>query len=131
MIRRLFRLRISAKPQAALVTVSKTMRRNTLFVMLAALLGGATVSQAYVEIPYTLGRALNESTNIVVMEVVKVNKERRLIYYKKVADLKGKHPVELINHQITNGFNPREPKFIMDWAEPGKMAIFMHNGGAS
>lgn len=96
--------------------------------LLAAL---ASRAAAYVEIPYTLGRVVNESTHIVVMKVEKVNKERKLIYYKKVADLKGKHPVDAINHQITNGFNAREPKFIMDWAEAGKTAIFFHNGGAS
>ena len=83
------------------------------------------------EIPYTLGRVVNESTNIVLMQVEKVNKERKLIYYKKVADLKGTHPTEAIKHDITNGFHAREPKFIMDWAEPGKTAVFFHNGGAS
>lgn len=97
----------------------------------AALLLAAAPARAYVEIPYTLGRVVQEATNIVVMEVVKVNPERRLIYYKKIADLKGKHNSDVINHQIQNGFHPREPKFIMDWAAPGKIAIFFHNGGAS
>jgi hypothetical protein len=94
---------------------------------------GATTSPAwgYIEVPYTLGRLAQESTHIVVMKVEKVNKERKLIYYKKVADLKGKHPTEDIKHVITNGFHAREPKFIMDWAEPGKLALFFHNGGAS
>jgi len=88
-------------------------------------------ARAYVEIPYTMGRVLNESTNVVVLKVDKVNKEKRLVYYTKVADLKGKHNGDKINHQINNGFEAREPQFIMDWAEPGKLAIMFHNGGAS
>jgi hypothetical protein len=104
---------------------------NRTAIVTAAFLAWAGSASAYVEIPYTLGRVVNESTHIVLMKVEKVNKERRLIYYRKVADLKGKHPTDTINHQITNGFNAREPKFIMDWAEPGKTAIFFHNGGAS
>jgi HEAT repeat protein len=102
--------------------------------LVAAVLGVllyASQAQAYVEISYTLGRVLNEATNIVVMKVEKVNKERRLIYYKKVADLKGKHDAEAIKHIITDGFHAREPKNILDWAEPGKTAIFFYQGGAS
>src|SRR5262245_6086198 len=91
----------------------------------------ASTTQGYVEIPYTLGRVVTESSNIVVMKVERVNKERKLIFYKKVADLKGKHPAEDIKHIITEGFHPREPKFIMDWAEPGKIAVFFYQGGAS
>jgi hypothetical protein len=78
---------------------------------------------AYVEVPYTLGRVVNESTNVVLMKVEKVNKERKLIYYKKIADLKGKHPAEQFKHQITDGGHPREPRGILDWARPGRVAI--------
>ncbi len=98
--------------------------------MLGVLLA-ASPAQAYVEISYTLGRVVNEATNIVLVKVEKVNKERRLIYYKKVADLKGNHPAEDIKHIITDGFHAREPKFILDWAQPGKTAVFFYQGGAS
>jgi len=106
------------------------MKKATLVACLAVLLM-ATDAQAYVEVSYTLGRVINEATNIVLVKVEKVNKERRLIYYKKVADLKGNHPGEAIKHIITDGFHAREPKFILDWAEPGKTAIFFYQGGAS
>ncbi|MBL8798159.1 MAG: HEAT repeat domain-containing protein [Planctomycetia bacterium] len=106
------------------------MRKSWLLAVLGVFFAAA-YSRAYVEIPYTLGRVVNESSNIVLMKVEKVNKERRLIYYTKVADLKGKHPADVIKHNISDGFNPREPKFIMDWAEPGKTAVFFYNGGAS
>src|SRR5581483_4019409 len=29
------------------------------------------------------------------------------------------------------GFEPREWQFVMDWAEPGKTAVFFHDGIAS
>ena len=108
------------------------MKRLLCLLLLFLLFGAwASPASAYVEIPYTLGRVLNESSNIVLMKVEKVNKERRLIFYKKVADLKGKHPDEDIKHIITDGFHAREPKYIMDWAEPGKLAVFFYQGGAS
>src|SRR6266545_1487615 len=104
-----------------------------------ALLGGVVLlavtvrpSAAYVEQRYTLPRVLNESTNIVVLQVEKVNKERKLIYYKKVLDLKGKHPTDVIKHNVgVGGFNEKEKVAPIEWAEPGKIAIMFHNGTAS
>jgi hypothetical protein len=87
---------------------------------------------AYVEAPYSLGQVCQESTNIVLVEVVKVNKEKNLIIYKKLQDLKGKHPAEVIKHNIgQRGYHEREWKNVMAWAEVGKKAVFFHNGGAS
>lgn len=89
-------------------------------------------ADAYVEAAYSLGRLINESTNIVVMTVEKVDKTNNQIVYRKVRDLKGKHPTEIIKHNIGRaGFHPREWQFTMEWAEVGKTAVFMHNGGAS
>lgn len=92
----------------------------------------ASQGQAYVEVPYTLGRIVHESTHIVLMEVAKINTEKNLVIFKKVADLKGKHPKDEIKHNIgKRGFHPREHQNIMAWAQPGKKAVFFHNGGAS
>src|SRR5262249_38836529 len=87
---------------------------------------------AYVEAPYTLGRIVHESTNVVVMRVEKVDKEKNMIIYRKGRDLKGKHGTEVIRHNIgRGGLHPRERQYPMEWAEVGKTAIFFHNGGAS
>jgi hypothetical protein len=92
----------------------------------------AALARAYVEAPYSLGRVCQESTNIVLIEVTRVNKERGLIFFKKVQDLKGKHNEEEIKHNIgKRGFHPREWQNVMNWAEPGKKAVFFHNGGQS
>src|SRR5262249_20286762 len=97
-----------------------------------ALLAVVPAARAYVEVPYTLGRICQESTTIVVVEVAKVNKEKGLIIYKKLEDLKGKHPTNEIKHNIgQRGYHAREWQNVMAWAETGKKAIFFHNGGAS
>jgi hypothetical protein len=89
-------------------------------------------AHAYIEAPYSLGQVCNESSNILIMRVEKVDREKNIIIYRKVRDLKGKHPTEEIKHNIgRGGFNPREWQYIMAWAEVGKTAVFFHNGGAS
>jgi hypothetical protein len=101
----------------------------------AAIVAGtwmASTSQAYVEAPYSLGRIVQESTNIVLMRVESVDKDKKTIVYRKVRDIKGKHGQELIKHNMSQaGLRPNEWKQQMDWAEPGKTAVFFHNGGAS
>ena len=111
--------------------VLRSLLSSFALIALALLLLPAQPSQAYVEIPYTLGRLVNESTNIVVMQVTAVDKANKRITYKKVQDIKGKHPTDVIKHQIGGGFEPREPNTIMAWAEVGKTAVFFHNGGSS
>ena len=102
------------------------------FVMALALSLWTPPASAYVEAPMSLGAVITQSTNVVLMKVEKVDKEKNLIIYRKVADLKGKHPTEVIKHQIgRGGFHPREWQITMEWAEVGKTAVFFHNGGAS
>jgi hypothetical protein len=92
----------------------------------------ASEGRAYVEVPYTLGHTCGDSTNVVLLEVTRVNKDRNLILYKKVRDLKGTHPEDVVKHNIgQNGYHPREWQNIKAWAEPGKRAVFFHNGNAS
>jgi hypothetical protein len=99
---------------------------------IACLLAGAALVHGYVEVPYTLGRCCAESSHIVLMEVSRVNKEKGIIIYKKVQDLKGKYPGDEIKHNIgKRGFHAREWQNVMAWAEVGKKAVFMLNGNAS
>ncbi len=113
----------------------KTTLRHGLAITLAVYLTLAwclPLAHAYVEISYSLGRVVNESTNVMLLRVESVDKEKNLIIYRKVSDIKGKHPTEVVKHNIgRGGFHPREWQNIMAWAEPGKTAVFMHNGGAS
>jgi hypothetical protein len=97
-----------------------------------ALLCSTPPARAYIEAPYSLGRICTESTNILVVQVDKVDKENNRILYKKLRDIKGVHPTDVIVHNIAKaGFHPREWQTVMAWAEPGKLAMFFYNGGAS
>src|SRR5207245_4173871 len=87
---------------------------------------------AYVEAPHSLGLVCTLSTNIMVLRVEKVDRQNNLIIYRKVRDIKGQHPTDVIKHNIgRGGFHPREWQYTMEWAEVGKTAVFFHNGGAS
>ena len=87
---------------------------------------------AYIESPYSLGKICQDSTNILVIEVVKVNKEKNLITFKRVEDLKGRHGKDEIKHEIgQRGYHAREWQNVMAWAEPGKKAVVFHNGQVS
>jgi hypothetical protein len=89
-------------------------------------------ARAYVEAPHSLGQVISLSSNIMVVRVEQVDKTKNVIVYRKVRDLKGKHPTDVIKHNIgRGGFNPREWQYPMEWAEVGKTAVFFHNGGAS
>jgi hypothetical protein len=112
-------------------TARESFMRTSALATVALLLAASWVA-GYVEAPHTLGRCVAESSNVVLLEVTKVNKDKNLIYYKKVQDLKGKEPQAEIKHNIgKRGFHEREWKNIMAWAEPGKKAVFFHNGGQS
>lgn len=92
----------------------------------------AQISRAYVEAPMSLGAIVTQSTNIVLMRVESVDKEKNVIIYRKIRDIKGKHPQDVIKHNIgRGGLRANEWKPQMDWAEAGKTAVFFHNGGAS
>jgi hypothetical protein len=106
---------------------------------LVALLAMPSLSPAYIDAPPTLGRLVRfDATNIVVMQVEKVSKEKQAIIYKKLTDLKGKYPADRIKQHVTQRIadvpgpadnpRPRGGKSILDWAEPGKLAIFFRDG---
>jgi HEAT repeat protein len=101
--------------------------KRFLCVTLVAVVSTAPL-RAYVDDAPSLGQIIKDSSNIVVLQVDKVSNEKRVIIFQKLADLKGKSPAEPIKHHITDGLHPREPKLVMDWAEPGKLAIGFHNG---
>ena len=89
-------------------------------------------SRGYIEIPMSLGYIIQQSVNIVSIEVEKVDTQSNIIHFRKVKDLKGVHPSERIVQNIAQkGFHPRECQTIMAWAKPGKKALFFHNGRAS
>jgi HEAT repeat protein len=87
-----------------------------------------TSAPAYIDVSPTLGRLVNDSASIVLLEVEKASPEKRIIIYRKVADLKGSYPQQQVKHLLSSGLHPREPASILDWAEPGRRAVMFHTG---
>jgi hypothetical protein len=61
------------------------------------------------------------STHVMVARVEQVDRGKNVIVYRKLRDLKGRWPAEVIRH----AFAPTLPErpYIMQWAEPGKTAV--------
>lgn len=89
----------------------------------------ARQAEAYVDGgPSTLGGLCAMSTHITVVQVEKYSPEKRVIVYRKVADLKGQYPRDTIKHALgpTHGAQP-------DLLKPGQIGktavIFSYNYG--
>jgi len=91
-------------------------------------LGAATPSRAYIDSTPTLGKLIADSNNVVVLRVDKVSRDKQAVIYAKVADLKGKDWPEVVKHKLTDGFHPRHARAVLDWAEPGAVAVCFRRG---
>jgi HEAT repeat protein len=69
-----------------------------------------------------------QATHIVVLRVDKVSREKQVIVFARVADLKGADWPEVVKHQLTDGFHPRQARTVLDWAEPGALAVCFQVG---
>jgi HEAT repeat protein len=85
---------------------------------------------AYVDITPSIGSVIADAEAVAVVRVEKVSLEKRVVVYKKLADLKGTH-TETIRHHIAEGFHPRETRAVLDWAAPGKLALCFTGGKTS
>jgi FG-GAP-like repeat len=97
---------------------------------LAILVAAASPSWAYIEAPMTLADVINQSTQITILRVTKVDKSKNMIVYEKVEDVKGKFPTASARHVCSGQLREGETKTVLDWAEPGKTAIFFAKDGA-
>ncbi|OAI48957.1 hypothetical protein AYO44_06630 [Planctomycetaceae bacterium SCGC AG-212-F19] len=107
---------------AAAMANGRTIIRGLLVLLAACLLmlaGGEPWARAYIDVPpQTLGRMCSYSTDIAVLRVEKVDKQKRVILFRKVQVLKGDWPGEIIRHAVA-----KEMSHVLDWAEPGKTAL--------
>ena len=94
----------------------------------AALVCGT--ARGYVEVPMPLGKVVIQSPNIVLVRVESVDREKNLIVFSKVRDIKGSHTGEIKHNIGKRGFHPREWQTIMAWARVGKTALFFHTASA-
>ena len=99
--------------------------------LLAALVfvfAGQHASHAYVDISPTLGWIVQDAESICVLQVEAVSVEKKAIVFKRTAILKGKVEQETMRHKVAEGNHPREPRIVVEWAEPGKTAIAFLQG---
>ena len=68
---------------------------------LSALLALAAPAPAYIEAPMTLADVINQSAQITILRVTRVDKSKNLIVYEKVEDIKGKFPTATARHVCT------------------------------
>src|SRR5262245_48234639 len=76
--------------------------------------------------PTTLGAQIEQASHIVVLQVKKADRQKHLICYRKIADLKGKLSGDQVQHDI--GESPEDPDWraLLDWARPGQVAVCFH-----
>ena len=97
---------------------------------LALVLALVAPARAYIEAPMTLADVINQSSQITILRVKAVDKSKSMIVYEKVEDIKGKFPTATCRHVCTGQLKEGETKTVLDWAEPGKTAIFFAKDGA-
>lgn len=97
----------------------------------------APAARGYITNPVPTLGVLCNSTYITVVRVEKVSKERGVIIYKKMHDLKGKYPRDTIRHvfdlkntpahkgqgDVPVRPNEKDWKYAVQWAEVGKTAV--------
>lgn len=107
--------------------------RNSLLstLVLLGVIGTPTPSQAFVDFSPTLGKVISQSDHIVVLEVERVSREKQVIIFKRIAELKGDGSPAIVKHHITDGFHVRQSRTILDWAEPGEIAVSLQCGRLS
>lgn len=89
----------------------------------------ALPARAYIEAPMTLADVINQSQMITILRVTRVEKAKNMIVFEKVEDVKGKMPTVTVRHIIAGQLKEGETKTVLDWAEPGKIAIFFMKDG--
>ncbi|HVE43172.1 MAG TPA: HEAT repeat domain-containing protein [Planctomycetota bacterium] len=107
------------------------MKKSILAVL--AILIWASPTPAYIDHfgLYTLRSVIEQSPDIAVLRVEKISREKGVVIFSKVADLKGKYPAGESKHQISEGFRAREPRLILNWAEPGRTVVVFSNGATA
>jgi hypothetical protein len=71
--------------------------------------------------PMTLGLMCGWSTHVMIARVDRLDKDKRIIVFQKVRDIKGKWPAAVIRHHFNPALANRQ--YVMDWAEPGRTVV--------
>jgi len=103
------------------------MMRGLMAVVL--ILGSAKPALPYIDVhrPETLGAVCSRATSITVFKVEKLDKEKGIIIYRKVEDLKGACPREIFREFLSAAHEAHERKHYLDWVDVGKIAVLFRH----
>jgi hypothetical protein len=106
--------------RATILTRGAMRNASLATLVVLAGLGLPAPGRAYMRSYLTLGKVMADSAHILVLQVDRVGREKRIVVFKRVSDLKGKGAAEEVKQRLTEGFHPRQARAVLDWAEPGK-----------
>ena len=97
--------------------------------MLLGLLIASPAADAYIDAyrPETLGAVCDRANTITLFKVEKLSKEKGVIVYRKVKDLKGTSPRDSFREILTSAHEPPERERYLAWAEEGKLALMFRH----
>lgn len=82
-------------------------------------------ARAFIDVhrPETLGALCGRAQSISVFRVTRFNKEKGVIFFEKVKDLKGKFPRDTLRQVVGAANSEAERKRLADWMEEGRQVI--------
>lgn len=93
------------------------------------LTAGGRPAVAYINTfrPETLGGLCVRTDSIAVMKVSKFSKEKAVIIYEKVKDLKGTFPVARLRESLGPAHLPYEKAHYLEWVKEGRIAVCFYH----
>lgn len=85
----------------------------------------------YVDLAPTLAKIITDSKTISVVEVAEFNRQAHTVVLKKIRDLKGELPADLIRQDVAPDEGAVVPRQIMQWAEPGARGVIFSSRNSS
>jgi hypothetical protein len=73
--------------------------------------------------PETLGATCERAQSVTVLRVTRFDKDRHIILYEVVKNLKGQFPRDRLRQVATDANDAEELKHLMGWAAEGKTAV--------
>src|SRR5204863_7825315 len=68
-------------------------------------------SHAYIEAAHSFGAVVTQSSHVFLMRVEAVDREKKVIVYRKLQDIKNKHGQDVVKHNFNQpGLRPDEWK---------------------
>ena len=101
------------------------MRALSGMIATVLVLAGSGPAAAYIDVhrPETLGAVCARADSITIFKVEKFSKEKGIIIYQKVEDLKGTSPRNSFREFLSAAHEEAERKHYLEWVDVGKLAI--------